>query len=156
MKYTIRWSIIQIKNQITSTSWCIFDEVAFNKNAHEMYLALIDKSKNIKITFISTQNGIDKIIFPIYVLRGKTNFKVIDVSVKNTKFFRNSIERLKEMLPEIQYLEAYSGKFIIKDPKNVDMETMIDSLNRFIIKGNKISLFDLNEIFKNYTYVINY
>lgn len=141
-----------LREHVELNSWFIFDEVALdesgiNEKLYQLY-NYIDKYQSIKITIIGTQHGIDNLIFPIYMLRDKTNFKIIDSNIRNSEFFKKDIEYLKKLCP-MEYDEYFGGKFVVRNPEKIDIEKVIKNMNRFIVNGNKLSMLDLINILSN-------
>lgn len=104
------------KNDITDDTWFIFDEVAFEKSAIEIYSDITKYNKKPKITLISTQNGLDDLFFPIYVLGKKSGYERVETRHTDSGFNKINLNNFSEE----QIEREFSGRFIIDDSEKLD------------------------------------
>lgn len=108
------------KNDITDNTWFIFEEVAYSKNAIEIYSDITKYGKEPKITLISTQNGLDDLFFPIYVLGKKSGYERVETRHSDSGFKKINLNNFSEE----QIEREFSGRFIIDNSEKLDSDIL--------------------------------
>lgn len=136
--------------EIEENSWIIFEETSYAKYANLIYKIIKDKTKdkNVSFTIISSQNGIDDLFFPIYVLGKKAGFNRVRVTYHDTEFMTDKkILSIKNMCSDTMFEKEFGGKFIINN--DIEVKYFIRKIEEFLLPEESFTMRDLFELYKS-------
>lgn len=99
--------------------WFLFDEIAYSINSGKLYKYINETIQSPKFIVTSTQNGMDSLLFPLWLIGDDIGYKKLEFNCVNSIMNDNLSEYVKK-LSEKHYDSQFSGKFIINDDKIVD------------------------------------
>lgn len=129
--------------------WIIFDEAAFFKTGDVIYKEMNDVFPNSKITIMSTQNGMDNLFFPIYILGDKSGF--FKVNFQFFKAHKSLLENIMKIdkISNIEFFKSFTDIFFINDSTNLSSDIITDLIKPYLLSGEIFTLSDMIELIKS-------
>lgn len=130
---------------ISDNTWVIFDEIASSKDAYSYY-EYIRNFRNPKITIISTQYGLDKLFFPIYLLGQKAGYNRINATwTEGHDGLSDKISKISKYKNNNEMLREFSDVFVVDNADKIDFNIINELIKSHLLKNEKYTLLEFVE-----------
>ena len=98
---------------------------------------------------MSTQNGMDNLFFPIYILGDKSGF--FKVNFQFFKAHKSLLENIMKIdkISNIEFFKSFTDIFFINDSTNLSSDIITDLIKPYLLSGEIFTLSDMIELIKS-------
>lgn len=126
--------------------WFIFDEFAFAERGMVIYKEVTQRYPNSKITIVSTQNGLDELFFPIYLLGSKAGYFKVDVPyVDAHEDLMSKVVEFKKNYNDLYFIESFSDTFLVENTDKLNSDIITELIKPHLLPDETFTFYDMIE-----------